>query len=145
MPEPSIQPPSRRSLIAALTLGLTLGISVPCGGQNPMQQQQVPGMANPRTTQSSPTFGTEPADPVVEEKRLRLLNIERQKAMVADAAKLLNFARSLQAEVASGQLTLQELHKLNEIEKLAHSVKEKMSTSVRGVPAFVQEPNPLFR
>jgi hypothetical protein len=65
--------------------------------------------------------------------------------MVADADKLLKLASELKAEIDSGNsesLTPTQLKKLETIEKLAHSVKDKMSTSVRGVPA---SPPPLIR
>lgn len=73
------------------------------------------------------------------EKRLRALNAERQKELVADTNKLLKLASELDAEVArsdSANLTPAQLHKVAEIEKLAHSVREKMATSVRSIPVF---------
>ena len=73
------------------------------------------------------------------EQRLRALNAERQKALVSDTGKLLKLAQELNAELAAGnadQLTAAQLRTMAEIEKLAHSVKAKMSTSVRGL-----EPN----
>ncbi len=64
-------------------------------------------------------------------KRQLALNIERQKRMVADTNKLLKMARELNDEVAAsnaGTLTPEQLHKIAEIEKLARSVKEGMTT-----------------
>ena len=64
-------------------------------------------------------------------KRQLALNIERQKRMVADTNKLLKMARELNDEVAAsnaGTLTPEQLHKIAEIEKLARSVKERMTT-----------------
>jgi hypothetical protein len=78
----------------------------------------------------------------MQEKRLRDLNAARQKSLVADTDKLLKLARELEDEVSranSDSFTPAELRKVAEIERLAHSVKEKMSTSVRGiqdVPSF---------
>lgn len=66
---------------------------------------------------------------------MRALNAERQRSLVADANKLLKLAQELDAEVKStsgDSLNSAELTKVAEIEKLAHKVKEKMSTSVRG-------------
>jgi hypothetical protein len=71
------------------------------------------------------------------EKRLRALNAERQKSMVADTNKLLKLAQELQDEIghtSPDALTPTQLRKVADIEKLAHSIKEKMSTSVRGAP-----------
>ncbi len=79
------------------------------------------------------------APPSNNEKLLRALNADRQKSMVSDTNKLLRLVNELNAEIArtnSGSLTSSELHKVAEIEKLAHNVKDKMSTSVRGTPAF---------
>ena len=81
------------------------------------------------------------------ERLLRTLNADRQKSMIADTNKLLRLVNELNAEVAStnpDSLTAAQLHKVAEIEKLAHNVKDKMSTSVRGTPAF-QQPHLLLR
>lgn len=77
--------------------------------------------------------------PMEQEKRLRALNALRQKSLVEDTNKLLKLAAELNAEVSSAHpdsLTAEQIHKLAEIEKLAHSVKEKMSTSVREPQGF---------
>ncbi len=74
-----------------------------------------------------------------EQKRQRLLNIERQKAMVSDADKLLKLARQFNAEMLAtnpDSLTPAQVRLLNEMEKLARSVKSKMSNPVRLTPAF---------
>jgi hypothetical protein len=73
------------------------------------------------------------------EKLLRSQNADRQKSLVSDTNKLLRLTNELNAEIARTSpdaLSDAELRKLAEIEKLAHSVKEKMSSSVRGTPAF---------
>jgi len=85
-------------------------------------------------------------DPVEEERRLRLLNAERQKSLVSDTNRLLKLARELDAEVNHanpGLLDQAQLTKVAEIEKLAHKVKEKMSTSVRATTDF--QPFPSFQ
>jgi hypothetical protein len=76
---------------------------------------------------------------VEQEKRLRALNAERQKSLVADTNKLLKLARELADEVDHTNpdtFTPAQLRKVADIEKLAHSIKDKMSTSVRGTPDF---------
>jgi hypothetical protein len=83
--------------------------------------------------------------PVEAERRLRALNALRQKSLVADTNKLLKLAAELNAEVSAehpDSLTAEQLHKLAEIEKLAHSVKDKMSTSVRPPSVFTQPLDP---
>lgn len=84
-------------------------------------------------------------DPLDREKQLRALNADRQKSLVADTNKLLKLAGELNAEINSantGSLTLDQLQKIIEIEKLAHSVKEKMRTSVRTTPVYAQPLSP---
>lgn len=69
------------------------------------------------------------------ERQLKALNADRQKKLVADTEKLLRLSSELNTELStsnSGVLTPDQKHKVNEIEKLARSVKTKMSTSVRG-------------
>ena len=79
------------------------------------------------------------------EKMLRSQNADRQKSLVSDTNKLLRLTNELNAEIARtapDALSDDQLRKLAEIEKLAHNVKEKMSTSVRGTPAFRPGPFP---
>jgi hypothetical protein len=86
------------------------------------------------------------SDPVFLEKRLRAMNIDRHKSLVSDTDKLVKLARQLDAEIASNpsdQLTSAQLHKVTEIEKLAHNVKTKMAQSFDGGPHFVQSPVPI--
>jgi hypothetical protein len=82
------------------------------------------------------------ADPVLAAKQLQALNAERQKSMVSDTDKLLKLAKELNADVGSNteQLTQVELRKLADIEKLARNVKQKMSVSFVGGPAYQQLP-----
>ncbi|MGA3370585.1 MAG: hypothetical protein ABSC48_02370 [Terracidiphilus sp.] len=87
-------------------------------------------------------------DPVERARQLRAFNAERQKSMVSDTNKLLKLARELDEEVNSTKpdsLTAAQLRKVAEIEKLARSVKEKMSASARGVPTFPGSLSPQFR
>jgi hypothetical protein len=62
-------------------------------------------------------------------------NIERKKQIGEDSARLLKLATDLKAEVdktTKDTLSLGVIRKADEIEKLAHSVKEKMKLSVGG-------------
>ncbi len=88
--------------------------------------------------------GFSDSSPFEEAKRLRALNAERQKSLVADTEKLLRLVHELNEEIAANpadSLTPVQLRQVAEIEKLAHNVKEKMSTSVVSTPVFQQ---PLF-
>jgi nitric oxide reductase activation protein len=67
-----------------------------------------------------------------EESMGRLRNIDRQKKLVDDTNKLLGLANELKAEVdksSKDTLSLDVVRKADEIEKLAHSVKERMKGS----------------
>ena len=70
----------------------------------------------------------------IEETRIKLLNGLRQKAIVNDSGKLLLLARELNAEPSSLTGT-ERVHKAAEIEKLAKSIKEKMSYAIGDVPS----------
>jgi hypothetical protein len=72
-------------------------------------------------------------DPITAARRLKALNVERQKTMVSDAGKLVQLARELNAEINQAQpssLTPVQLRKIADIERLARSVKQKMSFSI---------------
>lgn len=60
-------------------------------------------------------------------------NAERKKQIAEDSGKLLKLAADLRAEVdkiSRDTLSLNVIRKADEIEKLAHNVKEKMKLSV---------------
>jgi hypothetical protein len=71
----------------------------------------------------------------VKEQNFAAANAERKKQIVEDSAKLFKLATELKAEVdktTKDTLSLSVIHKADEIEKLAHSVKEKMKITVGG-------------
>jgi len=72
--------------------------------------------------------GNEPM-PRIEEQQALARNNERQKRLVADTEKLLALATDLKAQVDKTNkdtLSVDVIKKAEEIEKLAHSVKERM-------------------
>jgi hypothetical protein len=131
---------------AAMAFCVFLSLSPRAGAQNTSGQQRT---ALPQPIGQTVGAGfDDPSDgsPAEDEKLLRTLNTDRQKSMVADTNKLLRLVNELNVEIAStnpDSLTPAQLRKVAEIEKLAHSVKDKMSTSVRGTPAF-QRPQLLL-
>ena len=124
-------------------LGLALLLALPGGAQNGHVYSSDP---QPSSQHPGGLFAGEgDADPVQEDKRLRALNAERQKSLVSDTNKLLKLARELDDEVNrndQGSFDQAEMTKAAEIEKLAHKVKEKMSTSVRSTTN--PQPFPAF-
>jgi hypothetical protein len=140
-----------RAIHAGLTLALLLAINGIAAGQSQSpsgsmggQSGSMGGVSGAQNSGSTRTgfghtgFGSlsnddDGFDPVMAERRIRALNAERQKQMVSDANKLLKLARELNDEVASansGAFTPDQLRKIGEIEKLARSVRERMTSGV---------------
>ncbi|MGD0789053.1 MAG: hypothetical protein ABR898_13790 [Terracidiphilus sp.] len=137
---------SRRvSCAARQALCLALLLALPGGAQNaPPQPTGGLGQSTGRHL-ADPFSDGDNLYPAQQERQLRALNAERQKLLVADTDRLLKLAAELDAEVSRDHpdsLTVDQLRRLAEIEKLARSVKEKMSTSVRGIPAFAPSFSP---
>jgi hypothetical protein len=91
----------------------------------PMPQQPSP-MRPPGTP---PLGGPEPVSPQVQEQQDRSRNSDRQRRLVADTEKLLALATELKQDVSKTNkdvLSMDVIKKADEIEKLAHSVKERM-------------------
>jgi hypothetical protein len=132
-----------RAAIALLLLASALTVSP--AGQIDAPPRWTPGSRGISVFDDAP-------DPVrgFSERRLRALNAERQKSLVADTQKLLKLARELNTELQNSDgaaLTPAQGGKMAEIEKLAHHVKQKMSESVAGVPSTLPAltPSPLDR
>lgn len=93
-------------------------------GQVVPPSQQTPG--------SSPLGRTNEPDPLAERMRQQQAiarTTERQKKLVADTNKLLELATELKTDVDKTNkdvLSVDVIKKADEIEKLAHSVKERM-------------------
>jgi hypothetical protein len=66
-------------------------------------------------------------------KRFELMNLERQKEMTSDIAKLIELANQLKTETDKGtsdSLSMSQVRQAELIEKLAHSIQHKMRVSV---------------
>ena len=138
---------ARQMLWLALVLALPGGAqNAPSGIQQPSPWQQMP--ISPAQQSHSSGAQMDNVDPVQQERWQRGLNAERQKLMVSDANKLLKLAGELNAEIRSSNsdsFTPEQLRKVGEIEKLAHSVKEKMSNPVQNTPLFAPPASPRMR
>ena len=99
------------------------GQSVPGGGRSGSQSQtQQPASPNLREPES-------PLDSRLEQGQAKMRNLDRQKKLVDDTTRLVSLANELKADVDKSNkdtLSLDVIRKADEIEKLAHSVKEKM-------------------
>ena len=135
----------RISFGARCILGLALLPALPAGAQNSLSAPQQPNSGRMGQPIANPTVEFEQPDLLGEQHRQRLLNADRQKKLVADADKLLKLASQFNAEIGAANpasLTPAQLRTLGEIQKLAHSVKTRMSDSLYGTPVFM-EPPPL--
>lgn len=96
-------------------LGLGRSSPSPAASQTPSMPSVVP-----------PDVGTTPE---MERNQAKMRNLDRQKQLVADTDKLVALANQLKAEVdksTKDTLSIDVIRKADEIEKLAHNVKEKM-------------------
>jgi len=67
------------------------------------------------------------------QKEFEKLNVQRQKDMALETAKLLALANELKAEAdrkSNSNLSMNAVREAEQIEKLAHSVREKMKATV---------------
>jgi hypothetical protein len=90
---------------------------------------QMPGL--PQTPGHNPATDPDPdpTGPGRAERQAKMQNVDRQKRLVADTEKLLTLATDLKEQVdksTKDTLSVDVIKKADEIEKLAHSVKERM-------------------
>ena len=100
-------------------------------GTSQGSQTQTPMSQQPISQQpiSTTVTGDTPLEPKIEQEQAKLRNTDRQRKLIEDTQKLLNLANELKADVDKSNkdmLSLDVIKKADEIEKLAHSVKEKM-------------------
>jgi len=138
------------ALLAMLGAGAVAHAQMPPGtgtGNNGGQGSMGRGGGFGRPSMSPLSNGDDTYDPVMAERRMRALNAERQKQMVADANKLLKLARELNDEVASANQSAfspDQLRKIAEIEKLAKNVRERMSAGIGETQSQFPPPNVTY-
>lgn len=122
-----------QSAIRSVMAGFGLMLALTAGGWG----QQTGGTTSPHGAPQQPTPPSLPSvnpgdtgvPPDMEQNLAKLRNTERQKQLVSDTQKLLALAQELKADVdksTKDTLSVDVVRKADEIEKLAHSVKEKM-------------------
>jgi len=115
----------RRRLVTILVFAITIVMSTLCLGQSPGQTS--PRLPNP--TQIPPSPADDAARERIEKEMAKKANEERQAQLKRDTDRLLKLATELKTSVDKtdqNTLSLEVVKKAEEIEKLAHSVKEKM-------------------
>ncbi len=133
--------------VSSLCWGAGLAMLIGFAAEPAMRPQSgVPSMSH-RSAQMprDPAVSSE-YDPIAAERQFKALNIERQRDMVSDTNKLLTLAKELNEGLAansSSTLTDEQLRKIAQIEKLAHSVKEKMADGTPQLSPAMQMPVPF--
>ena len=121
------------SSVACQALSLALLLAVPASAQSRPGTPSLPTLPSGVPANSREDYDIPSNDPAEEARRLRALNIERQKRVVSDANKLLKLTTEFNAEIARANpawLTQGQLRKLAEIEKLAKDLKQNMTATV---------------
>ncbi len=140
---------SRYFCFAALVLGAVAALASPCSGQasassntgTPTLQRfpQLRSLDDPRLDN--------PASRIFAERRLQALNAAQHQAIVDDTDKLVKLVTELNQQINSSNahsLTPHQQQMVAEIEKLAHSVRDKMRMTVRTVELKDIVPMSLF-
>jgi hypothetical protein len=89
----------------------------------------MPGMPQKPGIGIDPTDDSNPMTAHRADQQEKLRNTDRQKRLVADTDKLLELATDLKQQVdktTKDTMSVDVIKKAEEIEKLAHSVKERM-------------------
>jgi hypothetical protein len=125
-----------RAAAAAVVILATLGAADP--GQFPGQQAPMP---NPERPYLLPAVNRLPdkndqlqmAEQQSKSSDFAAANVERRKQIADDTARLLKMASELKAEVdktSKDTLSLNVIRKADDIEKIAHGIKEKMKLTM---------------
>jgi hypothetical protein len=133
--------PSKRALWLGVLAGLAGIAIVPVIGEGRFQQgppsppPNPPGVTPHQIYPTPDAKGMSDGDPEqARQENYEAANAERKRQIADESAKLLKLATELKVEVdktTKDTLSLNVIHKADEIEKLAHSVKETMKLSVR--------------
>jgi hypothetical protein len=124
-----------RGMWMAAFLSSLLLIAPSVGAARAQSQSTNPGShtTNPGSTPSIDGRDlNEPKDPMqaqMEARRVRSAASERQKKIMDDTAKLLQLATELKTDVdktTKDEMSLDVIRKADEIERLAHDVKQRM-------------------
>jgi hypothetical protein len=101
----------------------------PMSGTGRQIPGQMPGIPQKPGIGIDPTDDSNPLSAHRAEQQEKLRNTDRQKRLVADTDKLLELATDLKQQVnktTKDTMSVDVIKKADEIEKLAHSVKERM-------------------
>ena len=123
----------RAGLVACIVLFATLPASYMLRSQAPNPSQPIPGPEASRPPDANAIMMMH--DQQQKKGNVNAANDERKLQIADDSAKLLKLATDLKAEVDKTNkdtLSVGVIRKADEIEKLAHAVKEKMKLTMGG-------------
>jgi hypothetical protein len=125
--------PRARAVWIGVTAGMAAIVLVPVVGEG--LQVRDPGFRYPPSVTRIPDANAQNQinGQDSRDKDFEAANAERKKQIANDSAKLLKLATDLKTEVdktSKDTLSLNVIRKADEIEKLAHDVKEKMKLTV---------------
>lgn len=119
--------------LACLTAAAALTGAAQPGMRDPGQNTDRPFLLPEANRPLDANQQMEMRDQQTKKQNFEAANAERQKQISDDSAKLLKLATDLKAEVDKTNkdtLSLNVIRKAEEIEKLAHNVKEKMKLTM---------------
>lgn len=138
----SVPHAARRSKLHWGRMLSCVALLVMLAGSAPRGQQPLPGSGRPhglpdpsRMPDITDADQTSTSQQKMKQKALEAMNAARQKQLTADSARILALAVALKADMdktSKDMLSLSVIRKADEIEKLAHNVKQKMKYSVNG-------------
>lgn len=145
---PNTSTAGRRTAFARRLIGIASALIVAAGCVSTVGAQITTIQNGSRAPQTPaiPVAGSFGPSTPFATRRVRQLNVERQKEMVSDTDKLVRLIADLNADVAanhSTSFTPDQLRMLAKIEKLAKSVKEKMTNPVQGTIFQESFPPPM--
>jgi hypothetical protein len=127
--------------IVAFMLGVIVLFAAPCVGQASVSTNngsQLPRrIPQPRQIDDPSLDG--PSATIFYQKRIRAINAAQHQSLVADTDRLVKLVAELNAQINSSHassLTPEQLRTVAEVEKLAHSVRDKMRMTVRSAADF---------
>jgi hypothetical protein len=125
--------PQARAILIGVLAGMAGIVLVPLVGEG--LQVRDPGFRYPPSVTRIPDANTQNQinGQDAKDKDFEAANAERKKQIANDSAKLLKLATDLKSEVdktSKDTISLNVIRKADEIEKLAHDVKEKMKLTV---------------
>jgi len=126
--------PLRCLILLAVIAAAPLTVGISSAQQSTATQFPTPDASSMSPRRGPNSTDDDPASKLANQKRIKDLNVLRQKQLTSDAAKLLALATELntkldaKSERSREDLSIPDLmHKAEQIEKLAHSVRIKMA------------------